>query len=219
MHQKEDFILRTWPFLLVTFMYVIVGMTLNKYYGEEALHIVLNKFNFPIADFFFKYFTKTGELIFGLFILVFIVWKSSWRMLITFISAALLQSLIIVSSKRLFFVDHHRPGFYFKEKAIDIHLVDGIKQGITFTFPSGHTATAFFLFLILTLLVKNNWLKFFFGIAAVFAALSRIYLSQHFMQDTVAGGLIGILSVIFSYYFWLNKNLPFLNGQVRKIKS
>lgn len=216
MQENEDFILRTWPFLLVGFIYIIVGISLDKYFGEEELHLVLNQYNTPMADYFFKYFTKTGEILFGLFIMAFIIWKSNWRMLLIFATSAFLQTLIIVSAKRLFFMDHHRPGFYFKERGIDIHLVDGIKQAITFTFPSGHTSTSFFVFLVLTLLVKTNWLKFLLGMAAIFAALSRIYLSQHFMQDTVAGALIGVFSVIFAYYFWMKMDSPYLNNKVRR---
>lgn len=210
MQKNEDFIIRTWPFLLVSFIYIITGASLNKYYGEEELHLILNQFHTPFADLFFKYFTKTGEFIFGALILIIIVWKSNWRMILIFLTGAVLQSFIIVSLKRMFFIDHHRPGFYFQERNIDLHLVDGINQGITFTFPSGHTATSFFVFLILAFLLRNRWFKLLCGIAAVLGALSRIYLSQHFMQDTVTGSIIGIGSGIMAYYFWMNKSFPFL---------
>lgn len=216
MQKNEDFIVRTWPFLLVSFVFIIVGIGLNKYYGEDNLHLMLNQFHVPIADYFFKYFTKTGELLFGIFILIYIVWKSNWRMILTFLTAAVLQSLLIISLKRMFFIDHHRPGFYFQERGIDLHLVDGIQQGITYTFPSGHTATAFFVFLFVTILLKNPWLKALCGILAVLGALSRIYLSQHFMQDTVAGAIIGISCSIIAYYFWLHNPMIFLERSAFK---
>lgn len=219
MQQNKDFILRNWPFLLVAFFYLILGISLNKYYGEDDLHLLLNQYHMPWLDYVFKYFTKTGELLFGLLILAFIIWKSNWRMLLTYVSTAVMQAFIIIGMKRVFFKHHHRPGYYFQELGVDLNLVEGINQGITFTFPSGHTSTAFFVFLFVSLLVKNNWVKFLLGISAVLAAISRIYLSQHFMQDTVAGAIIGMFSLAFCYYLWLYIDYPFLSNPIRKPKK
>ncbi|MDG4951378.1 phosphatase PAP2 family protein [Weeksellaceae bacterium KMM 9724] len=219
MQQNKDFILRNWPFLLVAFFYLILGISLNKYYGEDDLHLLLNQYHTPWLGYFFKYFTKTGELLFGLLIFAFIIWKSIWRMLLTFVSTFVMQAIIIIGMKRMFFRHHHRPGYYFQELSVDLNLVEGIKQGITFTFPSGHSSIAFFLFLFVSLLVKNNWVKFLLGIAAVLAAFSRIYLSQHFMQDTVAGAMIGMFSLAFCYYLWLYIDYPFLGGPIRRPKK
>lgn len=200
----------------MAFLYMIVGLILDKFYGEEELHLLLNSYNSSLADFFFKYFTKTGEFLFGILILIWLIYKNTWRWVVLFLLSALLQGVTVQGIKKAFFIDHLRPGFYFQEKGIDIHLVEGVKQGITFTFPSGHTATVFFIFLFLTLLTKNRLYQTFFGICAILGAYSRIYLSQHYMQDTVGGALIGIFTTVICYYLVLNLNLPFLNKKVIK---
>ncbi|MGI9526776.1 MAG: phosphatase PAP2 family protein [Weeksellaceae bacterium] len=175
-------------------------MSLTKYYGTEALHLLLNNYNTPFADIFFKYFTRSGEFIFGTIVLISVVKWMKYRDLLVIISSIILQTIIVMGLKRTFYIDHWRPGYYFQEKGIDLHLVEDFKQGITFTYPSGHSATAFMLFLFLALLTTKRWLQLLLGFSAILTAYSRIYLSQHFMEDTVAGALIGMFTVIFSYY-------------------
>lgn len=214
--KKEDFILKTWPFLTITFVYLLTGLTLHKFYGQDGLHVMLNQCHSSFADFFFAYFTKTGEFLFGLLVLMWIVYKNNWRWVVMFLFSALLQGVWVQIMKKSMFIDHLRPAFYFQEKGVDLHLVDGVRQGITFTFPSGHTATAFFVFLFLAMLSRHRWTQFLMGICAVFAAYSRVYLSQHFVLDTVAGALIGTFSVVLSYYLFQQWNLPLLNKKVIK---
>lgn len=212
--QREDFIIRTWPFLLVTFIFCITAMTAAKFYGETDFHLLLNSYHSPLADVFFEFYTKTGEWIFGGFILIWLLWKSSRRMVLIFVTATVLQLFTVQILKRGLFIDHLRPAYYFMEKGTDLHLVDGIQQGITFTFPSGHTATAFFVFVFLCLMIRNRWAQFGLGLLAVLSAYSRIYLSQHFVLDTVAGAVIGIGITIFAYYYWHWPNLPQLDKKL-----
>lgn len=212
--QKEDFIVKTWPFLLVAIIYVITGISMHNYFGQDALHLKLNQYHAPWADFFFRYFTKTGELFFGLLILLWLIYKNNWRWVLFFVSSAIVQSIIILGLKRGFFIDHLRPAYYFKEKGIELYLVEGVQQSITFTYPSGHTSTAFFVFLFMALLTPKRWLQAVLGLCAVFAGLSRIYLSQHFMLDTAVGALIGVVSVILSYYIIRELKMPQLDRKI-----
>ena len=211
---KEDFIVRTWPFLLLSFVFILSAMTLGKYYGEEEFHLLINQFNHSVADLFFRFYTKTGEWLFGSILFFWLIWKSNWRMVFSFLTASFLQFLLVQSIKRGFFIDHLRPAYYFQEKGIDLHLVDGVKQGITYTFPSGHTATTFFVFLFICLIIKNRWLQLLMAFLAILSAYSRMYLSQHFVWDTAAGALIGVSTVIISYYIWNRTTSPFLNKKV-----
>ncbi len=85
------------------------------------------------------------------------------------------------------------------------------------SFPSGHTITAFAIFIILALIVKKNYLKVFFTTIAILAGFSRVYLSQHFLEDIFSGALIGIGIAVLSCTLvdqlsifktsWIDKNL------------
>ena len=69
------------------------------------------------------------------------------------------------------------------------------------SFPSGHTlsATIMSCFLVFWIIdkVKNKWLRaIFIALICIFLLLvifSRIYLGQHYLTDTVAGLILGII--------------------------
>lgn len=93
--------------------------------------------------------------------------------------------------KRFVFNDHLRPAkFIGKDQLI---LVDGVDVHELFSFPSGHTTAAFAMAYMLVFLFpgKKNQLLFF--LLAALVAYSRIYLSQHFIEDVAAGTCVGIL--------------------------
>jgi membrane-associated phospholipid phosphatase len=74
------------------------------------------------------------------------------------------------------------------------HQVPGVELHLLHSFPSGHATTAFALFFLLALINQNKGLQIFFLIAALIAAFSRVYLSQHFLSDVLAGSAIGMFS-------------------------
>lgn len=212
--QDKDFIRKTWPFLFIAFLYIMTGLSLDKFYGSENLHLLLNSYHSTFADIFFTYYTKTGEFLFGLIIIIAIIKWLQYKDLLILLSSMVLQFCMVQGLKRGFFIHHLRPAYYFKEKGIDLHLVEGVKQGITFTFPSGHSATMFMFFLFLALITPQRWMQTLLAIAAVLGAYSRIYLSQHFMQDTIAGAIIGMFSVVLAYYLINFRPYPWLNQYI-----
>jgi undecaprenyl-diphosphatase len=60
-----------------------------------------------------------------------------------------------------------------------------------FSFPSGHTITAFAILTPLTVLYPDYWLEATF--VAVSVASSRIVLGMHFLSDVLAGAFAGTL--------------------------
>ena len=66
------------------------------------------------------------------------------------------------------------------------------------SFPSGHTITAFAIFIILAMVVKKQYLKVLFTLTAILAGFSRVYLSQHFLEDIFLGALIGVAIALLS---------------------
>jgi membrane-associated phospholipid phosphatase len=81
-----------------------------------------------------------------------------------------------------------------------IHRVSGVDIHTLSSFPSGHTATAFTIFILTSYFFKNNWALLIGFFYALCAAYSRVYLAQHFPLDTAGGMLVAILSFYLTYY-------------------
>ncbi len=97
-----------------------------------------------------------------------------------------------------------RPKAFFTNGEI-IHYIQGVEIYQTNSFPSGHTASAFALFLTLTLATKNNFLKLVFFICALLVSYSRVYLAQHFPIDILVGSFLGIVFTLLVFIIIENK--------------
>lgn len=185
-------------------------------YGKGPSHILVNQWNSPAADTFFKYITHLGDgAIFAVLIVVLAFIRFRWALYE--LLAALLTLIFVFVSKQVLFKGMPRPIKYFEDQEI-LHLVEGVKMHAWNSFPSGHTITAFAVFMVLMLVIKNNYLKFIFVLLAILAGFSRVYLSQHFLVDILSGSIIGSLIAIGSCTFvdeiaqikkpnWIDKNV------------
>lgn len=68
----------------------------------------------------------------------------------------------------------------------------------SYSFPSGHTFTAFFLGVTITL----RWRKWGFVVLplALLVGFSRIYLGAHYFSDVLVGGILGACVAIANYF-------------------
>lgn len=124
------------------------------------------------------------------------------RYLVFGLSSFLLTGIVVQILKRIF--DMPRPkGFY--ESLDNFHLVDGVDVYSNLSFPSGHSATAFAMFLFLSLITRQKWLGLVYFLLAYFTAFSRLYLMQHFLIDIYFGMIIGIL-ITFGIWYLLETN-------------
>ncbi len=172
-------------------------------YKKTDIHIFINKHNSVFFDYFFKYWTYLGDGIFAVLFTVFLLFIKYSRAIISGISL-LLTALIVQILKHTFYADKLRPLMYFKtqyEGTYKLHLIQGAEPSGFFSFPSGHTASAFAIFFLAAIFTNNNFFKILFLIFALLVAYSRIYLSWHFLGDTLAGSLIGIITTTISYLF------------------
>lgn len=68
---------------------------------------------------------------------------------------------------------------------------DGLIMLDSAAFPSGHTANAAVVAVLLALLVRRWWVGLLGAAWVVAMALSRTYLAVHWLTDTIAGALFG----------------------------
>ena len=195
---KKTFSGNLYFFILLGF-YCFVGffIVLNVRKGDDV--IWLNQFHQPYADFFFQYITHLGDGLFCIFIsLIFLLFRKYKNALLIFFTFAL-SGLFAQFLKKIIFPNVLRPIAYLGNQT-NLHLVEGVEIHTTNSLPSGHTATAFATFLMLTLVFRRNSWSLIFFLLAFFIGVSRVYLAQHFFIDTYIGAWLGIISSLFVYY-------------------
>lgn len=190
---------------------IIVGWVL-LHYGKADIHLWMNGNHCAAWDFFFRYYTYVGEWVPYVIVVGLLFYKAGWASFL--LTDVLLSGLI---AQRLKYVaDTDRPYRYFAENMPDVQLpfVDGVELSEFYSFPSGHTTTFFAMMMVLCMIgceyvanhvvirenVKKWWIyliiPFTCFVWAVLGAYSRIYLSQHFLEDIFGGAIIGIVTTI-----------------------
>ncbi len=200
------------PYLL----FFIAGAAILFLFSKKEIHLFINGINCAFGDYFFKYLTHLGDgITVGILIAALLFVK--YRYSIVMIFSVLSSTVVVQAFKRYILPDIVRPIVYLHNQA-NLHLVEGVDVHTAHSFPSGHTATAFTIFILLALISNKNWLKLLYFVVAFLIGYSRMYLSQHFLADIYVGSII---AVIFTsvFYYWVSKwqnpklDLSILNRQ------
>lgn len=200
---KELILKNRWFFLPYSVFLLICAVLLFSF-SKPELHILLNKVHSPFFDIFFKYVTHLGDgIVIAILAIIFLFIK--FRYLFAFLLGSLSAALVVNLLKKVVFNEMYRPAKYFELfETYKLHLVEGVNQHSLQSFPSGHTAAAFSVFLMLALITKNNTAKLIFFFGAVIVAYSRVYISQHFIVDITVGSILSVLFMGFAF-FWVEK--------------
>jgi membrane-associated phospholipid phosphatase len=201
-------------FLIPYLILLCVISTLLLLYSKAEIHLWINQFHTPFFDWFFRIITFMGDGLFVIIVVVILLFFS-FRHSVYLLSAYLSTGLFVQILKRLFFQDVVRPSKYFSDQ-VSLHLVEGLKMLGSRSFPSGHSASSFALFIGFALISQNRFVKIVSFIMACLVAFSRVYLSQHFLIDIYAGSLIGCAGAIYFYTVFYNKNHPWYAYSLRK---
>jgi membrane-associated phospholipid phosphatase len=204
---------------VIYYLFLLAGVFLLFLYEKGDILLWINKNHSEFQDYFFKYWTHLGDgLAFVAVIILFISIKK-YRAIKMIVFAVISQTIVIQGLKRIVFSDVVRPKLFF-EQFHDLHQVAGIEIHGYGSFPSGHTATAFTIAVLLALIFRNKYLTGLLMIAAILVGFSRIYLLQHFFVDIYFGSIIGFLNSIIIYSRMesstLNKKSGFKKGLIRK---
>lgn len=191
-------------FIIPVFVFVITGILFLWIYHKGPVHLTMNSWFHPNLDPFFRYFTWLGDgLIYAFFIPLMALIR--WRYFLGLVFTGIITLLLTGFLKQVVFEGEPRPAKYFEETH-QLRLVEGVEMHHYNSFPSGHTLAAFACYGFFAFISTRNIFKFTFFLLAFLVGYSRIYLSQHFLQDVVAGALIGTAVATLGYYLmdWLN---------------
>jgi membrane-associated phospholipid phosphatase len=132
-------------------------------------------------------------------ILVVALWKKYSYSLLTFAALNLiLVAGVVQTLKRIIYFDAYRPAKFIGHDLL--YLIPGVDIHTDNSFPSGHTTAAFAFFAFVSLLFHHKkWVQVACLIMAALAGYSRMYLSQHFLEDVVAGASIGLTCFLITY--------------------
>ncbi len=184
------------PYLLI----LIICLVIKLNFSRPEIYFAVNGFNFPLADTLAPYITDLGDgwtAISLSLILLFV----SYRKALILGSSYAITSISAQIIKFLF--DAPRPKLYFGYQIDHAHFVKGVEILSQHSFPSGHTTTAFSAAVLLSYWSKNKGWAPVFLLLAILVGYSRMYLSEHFFEDVLAGSVIGfVLTVIWLY--WLD---------------
>jgi membrane-associated phospholipid phosphatase len=189
--------------------------------GKVQIHRSINStVGNQFFDQFFKFVTHLGDGLFAILIAVITLFfnvKKSLYILFSYIFASLTTSII----KNYIYIDTCRPSFAFEFFVREpLKLVEGVEMNIFNSFPSGHSTSAFAVFISLMFLSNNFFMKLLWFLIAFMAAYSRTYLSQHWLVDIYFGSLIGFSFSIFLYFFFYKKKyFQFLETGILKLNK
>jgi len=182
----------------------IILLASSAVLGRIPVFLFLNRDFGTIADTVLLGFTYLAEGWIWIPYLIIVGWlfkKDKAIIVYSFVISTLLTQV----PKQVFFPTITRP----IASGIDpqlIHTVKGVVMHQMNSFPSGHTATAFTIFLLTIYLFDQTKLILIGLLYAILCGYSRVYLGQHFPMD-VGGGIIVAIATIE------------ISKRIRKIKS
>jgi len=195
-------------FFLIYAAFLLILVVILSIFSKTDATLWANQFWSPFQDVLYKYMTYLGD--FGmatLVVLALLFWKFKYAVIaiLSFAASAGITQFL----KKIIFADVKRPthhkdlwGLY---RSKELHVVEGVQQMSDYSFPSGHTTSAFSIFCLIALLSKNKWIGFVCIVFAILIAYSRVYLCQHFYEDIFVGAIIGGMGSLLIYSFLENK--------------
>lgn len=200
---------RLYPFFIITLV-LIPFLFISK----VAILTDINRLRTPFWDTVFINSSALGNAFTVIFAFILVLrFKLKW--LLVFLMAFVLQVIVVILFKKGLLNGELRPYLYFYRSNLmdSINLVEGVKIRYVNTFPSGHTATIFFLVSYFALLARDTVASWILLVVGLVVGFSRIYLFQHWFSDVYFGMVFGIASSIVAYVIvrrlpksWQSKN-------------
>ena len=202
----------------------LIGCIKRSMQEKGDLVLYFAKLRAPSIDQFFLYCTQMGEeWIYVVAVLLLAFYRFRYALMVPFIGFFVL--LISTSLKRFFGTPRPRTFFYELFDNNEIINIQNIDLFVGYTsFPSGHSMSGFAIFTFMALCIPNRIAKLLMLVMASLVAFSRIVITQHFLEDILAGSLLGFLLAFFLYYlqkgrytdakYWFNSSLRPTNKEI-----
>lgn len=198
------------PFLYAFAFWLLASGFLLALTTKTSLFLLMNALHTPWADACAPWLTMLGDgrTAAMLPVLLFFINRPlAWRA-----ALALTLTLFLVQlGKQLIFPDVLRPTAYFEALGMRVeHLIPGVEQHRHQSFPSGHTAAAFAMAALLCFVNPPRALaqcsvqfrQIVLLALALMVGYTRVYLSQHFFEDVMAGSFLGVFCVALTSWIW-----------------
>ena len=187
----------------ILFLLMVIGSSYIIINYDKAFFLeLLDKHRTPFLNKAFIQITKIGEYYTFVFFFFYFLYKKS-RVSFSILFLGAVMPLISYFLKQYF--KHPRPLTYFRKtiNSFPVEIIDGVSYHSGHnSFPSGHTMAAFSIFTLLALFSKNKYFQILYFILAFLVGFSRIYLTQHFLDDVLFGSTMGVLLGILTYYLF-----------------
>lgn len=184
-------------FLAPYFLFLLTAGIFLATHSKGDAHLMINQYQSGFFDHFFFIATYLGDGIAVICIVLLLCFvKYKYAVLIALSNS--ISSIITQTLKHTLFADVDRPIKYFEGSA-RLKLIPWVENYSHNSFPSGHTTAAFTTFFCLALILENKYLKFLMFATALTIGFSRVYLSQHFLNDVYAGSMIGVIISFMTY--------------------
>ncbi|MEZ4755270.1 MAG: phosphatase PAP2 family protein [Flavobacteriales bacterium] len=193
-----------WSFLTVWIFFVMSGAVSLLVHGPMELHRLANGYHPHWADVAMAYLTHLADGLVPTALALFLWWRKDLRSFLQMALSCGISAIITQVLKRSFFADQHRPTM-FRDELAGVPWVEGVELHHHFSFPSGHSTAAWAMCLALAVIIGRASWSLVLAMLASLLAYSRVYLSQHFTQDIIAGAIIGVLTGL-AVYHWLYRS-------------
>lgn len=192
-------------YLIISFLFLFGCLFVALYWPKGTPELWINARSSLYSDQFFLYVTEAGH---GMFYAAAVIALLFVRLQFALIAAltGILCSITSSTLKRVVYADSPRPPKFFEDLGVPLHYVDGSQILYSYSFPSGHTMTAFALFFLLSQFTRPYHWGVVYALLACAVGLSRVYLLKHFFIDVFTGGLIGVGIAAMFYYFLIPRS-------------
>lgn len=186
-------------FFIGFYLLVIIAVFMLIFYSKADGFVLMNPWHFNFLDQFFIPATYIGDGFFVIALgLILFILRKKFLSLMVFSSYAISG---IIAQVLKYFISEARPALYLKNANYP-YFIDDVTLHNFHSFPSGHAASAFALAAVLSFSVKNKNYSILFLMIAALVGYSRIYLGQHFIDDLLAGSVVGVVSAIVCWIFF-----------------
>lgn len=199
---QQDQVVRR--FIVVGMLLALPALVALLSMDRYQFHVAMNAVHTPWADVFFRYFTHVADGLVPTALALAMLAVSYRAFLMVGLSCGI-SAIVAQVLKRQVFAHMHRPVRFQEELGNNMRWVNDLELHHHFSFPSGHATAAFSMCLALAVVIGGRRWAIPLALLAGLLAYSRVYLSQHFTEDVLAGAAVGTATA-YVVYRWLYRS-------------